>query len=165
MYAKLKISADLTLLTGLHIGGSNEFSAIGTVDSPVVRDPLTGLPLIPGSSLKGKLRTLLVRSIKQAIALNEPAADPDEVLRLFGSSKPKANEKRPARSRLQFSDIFLTNRTQREQTGITEVKFESTISRATAVANPRQIERVVRGSVFGFVCIYDAEDQIGRAHV
>ena len=57
MTGKILIKCDLVVRTGLHIGGSSSFSAIGTVDSPVIRDPFTGLPIVPGSSLKGKLRT------------------------------------------------------------------------------------------------------------
>ena len=62
MYGKIIIHCVLTVKTGLHIGDSSAFSAIGAVDSPVVRDPYTNWPIIPGSSLKGKIRTLLVRS-------------------------------------------------------------------------------------------------------
>ena len=53
MYGKILIRCDLIVCTGMHIGGSSAFSAIGAVDSPVVRDPYTGLPIVPGSSLKG----------------------------------------------------------------------------------------------------------------
>ena len=67
MYGKLLIRCELEVVTGLHIGDSSAFSAIGAVDSPVVRDPLSSLPIIPGSSLKGKLRTLLARSRCQDI--------------------------------------------------------------------------------------------------
>lgn len=62
MYGKILITCSLVVRTGLHIGGSGIFSPIGAVDSPVIRDPLTQRPIVPGSSLKGKLRTLLVRS-------------------------------------------------------------------------------------------------------
>ena len=62
MYGKIIIHCVLTVKTGLHIGDSSAFSAIGAVDSPVVRDPYTNRPIIPGSSLKGKIRTLLARS-------------------------------------------------------------------------------------------------------
>ena len=42
---------------------------------------------------------------------------------------------------------------------LTEVKFENSINRATAVANPRQIERAVRGSVFKLDLIYELENE------
>ena len=46
------ISGNIEVLTGMHIGGGNEFSAIGAIDSPVIKDPLSMRPIIPGSSLK-----------------------------------------------------------------------------------------------------------------
>lgn len=50
-YAKIEITGTLTVLTGLQIGAGDGFSAIGAVDKPVVRDPLSRLPMIPGTSL------------------------------------------------------------------------------------------------------------------
>lgn len=86
MYGKILIRCDLIVCTGMHIGGSSAFSAIGAVDSPVVRDPYTGLPIVPGSSLKGKLRTLLARSLCQDIEnMPDLSADDARILRLFGS--------------------------------------------------------------------------------
>ena len=63
MYAKIKIFGDLYVKTGMHIGGSSAFAAIGAVDSPVIRDTRSSLPMIPGSSLKGKMRTLLAEEL------------------------------------------------------------------------------------------------------
>ena len=59
MYAKIRINGDILVKTGMHIGGSSAFAAIGAVDSPIVRDVRSNLPLLPGSSLKGKLRNLM----------------------------------------------------------------------------------------------------------
>ena len=59
MYGKLRIFGDILVKTGMHIGGNGAFAAIGAVDSPVIRDATTNLPMIPGSSLKGKIRSLL----------------------------------------------------------------------------------------------------------
>jgi CRISPR-associated protein Csm3 len=56
---KYIIKFDLRTITGLHIGGTVEGIEIGGIDNPVIKDPITGLPYIPGSSLKGKLRCLL----------------------------------------------------------------------------------------------------------
>ena len=56
---KYLIQGKLICETGLHIGGSTEGVEIGGVDNPVIKDPLTEQPYIPGSSLKGKLRHLL----------------------------------------------------------------------------------------------------------
>jgi CRISPR-associated protein Csm3 len=152
MYGKIKISADITVLTGMHIGSSNIYSAIGAVDAPVFRDALTKDPVIPGSSLKGKLRTLLARSMSDSYILPEPNEDKEEIKRLFGSSA-----KPIIKSRLQFSDSFLKNKDELKEVGLTEVKFENRINRITSEANPRQIERAIRGSIFEFVLIYDIE--------
>ncbi|WP_330420576.1 RAMP superfamily CRISPR-associated protein [Roseburia sp. AM59-24XD] len=57
MLAKIEISGVIEVVTGLHIGGSSAFSAIGAVDSPVIKDIRTNQPMIPGSSLKGKMRS------------------------------------------------------------------------------------------------------------
>ncbi len=150
MYGKIVIYCDLKVITGLHIGASGAFSAIGAVDSPVVRDPLSGRPILPGSSLKGKLRTLLSRSLCRDIN-NMPEFDGDApvILRLFGSADPVR------RSRLQFSDCFVANPEAFRETAMTEVKTENAIRRSDSVANPRQIERVVSGVRFGVRIVYD----------
>ena len=150
MYGKIVICCELKVITGLHIGASGAFSAIGAVDSPVIRDPMTQLPIVPGSSLKGKLRTLLARSLCRDIE-HMPKFDEDDeaILRLFGSAKPVR------RSRLQFSDCFVCNQEEFAEFGITEVKTENAITRSTSVANPRQIERVVPGVRFGVRIVYD----------
>lgn len=158
MYAKITIETDLRVLTGMHIGGDNSFSAIGTVDSPVVRDIRTSRPIIPGSSLKGKIRTLLVRCIAGDLEqLPVPNNDPEIIRRMFGSS-----EKPAKRSRFQFIDAHLMNADELADSGITEVKYENTIDRSSSKANPRQIERVVSGAEFGVKIVYDVEkeDQI-----
>lgn len=51
-----KISGQIKLETGLHIGGDEGVIEIGGNDNPIVRDISTGNPYIPGSSLKGKMR-------------------------------------------------------------------------------------------------------------
>ena len=153
---KLVIEGTIVLKTGMHIGGSSDFSAIGAVDSPVVRDTLTRLPLIPGSSLKGKMRYLLAKELNNGILLNEPNNDQDEILRLFGSSE----KDKIRRARLKFNDIKLSNLAELVTFNVssTEVKFENTIDRKTAVANPRQIERVIAGSKFDFEIFYNLDD-------
>lgn len=153
MYGKILLKCDLVVLTGMHIGGSSTFSAIGAVDKPVVRDARTGLPIVPGSSLKGKLRTLLARSLSRDIE-NMPVYDKDDpaIRRLFGSAEP------PVAARLQFSDCFIRNEEEFSAVGVTEVKFENAINRQNAVANPRQIERVNPGVCFGMNIVYEVRD-------
>lgn len=154
MNIKLEITGTLEVLTGMHIGGSSAFAAIGAVDSPVVRDTLSDRPMIPGSSLKGKLRTLLARQYNQN-PLTEADNDDPRVLRLFGCSK-----KEQRRSRLLFRDMILPDSSVQELQSFglyaaTEVKFENSINRLSAVANPRQIERVIRGCKFDLNILYD----------
>lgn len=155
MYAKIKISGEILVKTGMHIGGSSAFAAIGAVDSPVLRDVRTNLPMIPGSSLKGKMRSLLAKEFNSAVV--EPDQDHERIIRLFGAAKNRLK-----RSRVLFSDMVLANEMELREAGLqsmTEVKFENSISRATAVANPRQIERAVRGSVFELELIYEVEEE------
>lgn len=163
MYSKLEITGKIEILTGLHIGGSKEFSAIGSVDSPVMRDSYSNKPFIPGTSLKGKLRYLLQECYGQkAKDINTSHKDDAPIVRrLFGASNDKSEEA-PIRSRLYFSDAFLANEENLKDIGIdqvTEVKFENSIHRFTAVANPRQIERVVRGAEFDLSLIYNLEKE------
>ena len=153
MCGKILITCSLVVRTGLHIGGSGIFSPIGAVDSPVIRDPLTQRPIVPGSSLKGKLRTLLARrSCVNGETLPDFSADGEVLLRMFGGSEPVRF------ARLQFADAFLLNYDQLKGVGVTEVKTENTISRANAQANPRQIERVIAGAAFGVSIVYDVTD-------
>lgn len=152
MYAKVIIQFDLEVVTGMHIGGSSTFFAIGAVDSPVIRDPLTGRPIVPGSSLKGKLRTLLARSFAGDIEkMPEFEWDEPAVLRMFGSTS--------ARSRLQFADAFVSNLDHMQAVGLTEVKSENVIKRLSSEAMPRQIERVNAGTVFAETVVYDVVDK------
>ena len=156
MFAKIEISGTIEIVTGLHIGGSSAFSAIGAVDSPVIMDTRTNQPMIPGSSLKGKMRALLAKQYNTVLA---KTADEDAecLTGLFGSAKTKKE------SRILFTDMFLDNLEELKRAGLTsatEVKFENSISRTTAVANPRQIERVVRGAQFPMQLIYEFSDEI-----
>ena len=157
MYAKIQITGNLEVKTGMHIGGSSVFAAIGAVDSPVIKDGRTQSPMIPGSSLKGKMRTLLAKEYNEEVA-KKPDDDAECLTRLFGCAK----KDQVKTSRLLISDMFLKNEEELRKQGLqgmTEVKFENTINRATAVANPRQIERVIRGTIFGLDIIYEVMDE------
>ena len=67
LFGKLRLTSNLVVKTGLHIGGNNVSLDIGGIDKAVVRDPLTKHPYLPGSSIKGKMRSILERF------LNKPA--------------------------------------------------------------------------------------------
>ncbi len=159
-YTKIKIEGTLEVVTGLHIGGDDSYAAIGAIDSPVVRDPLTREPIIPGSTLKGKLRSLLARDMGTVPAKGVKGFENDcvQINRLFGSSSDTSNADGTGiqMSRLQFCDCFLENKDKLPQ--VFENKFENTIDRLTSVANPRQMERVVRGAKFHFEIIYNVEN-------
>ena len=156
MYTKIQITGTIKVLTGMHIGGSSAFAAIGAVDSPVIKDVLSDCPMIPGSSLKGKMRTLLAKEYNESVA-DKPDQDCERIKRVFGSAEKNHIKK----SRIQVSDMILSNADELRNKGLnslTEVKFENTINRATAVANPRQIERVVRGSEFDLDILYEVDN-------
>ena len=158
MYSKIQITGILEVVTGMHIGGSSAFSAIGAVDAPVIKDIRTNKPMIPGSSLKGKMRTLLAKRYNEIIQAN-PNNDAECITRVFGSAK-KDDKGKVKPSKILISDMFVVNEDEIRNRGIqnfTEVKFENSINRATAVANPRQIERAVKGLQFGVDIIYEVE--------
>lgn len=158
MYSKIQITGVLETKTGMHIGGSSAFSAIGVVDSPVIKDVRNGKPMVPGSSLKGKIRTLLAKKYNEAVV--NPDNDAECIRRVFGSAKKDKDNKVHA-SKIIVSDMFLMNEDEIRNRGIesfTEVKFENSINRATAVANPRQIERAIKGLQFGIDMIYEVEN-------
>lgn len=155
-FSKVEIKGDIITLSGLHIGTSAAFSPIGAIDNPIIKDPLTNLSYIPGSSLKGKMRSLLAKAYNECKE-DSPEKDDQRIIRLFGKS---ANGNEVAtQGRLLFRDSFLNNKKElMEDKGLellTEDKFENSISRSTAIANPRQIERAVKGSKFTLDLVYD----------
>ena len=157
---KYKIECTLTVLTGLHIGDNTGFAPIGAMDNPVIRDAFTGDPYIPGSSLKGKMRTLLAkaRMPEGKYILPDCSHDDPVIQRVFGSPADKDN--RPLAARMQFTDAFLINRDELIRIGgTTESKSENSIDRKTSVANPRPMERVVRGAKFKIVWQYSCVDE------
>lgn len=158
MYSKIQITGVLETKTGMHIGGSSAFSAIGAVDSPVIKDVRNGKPMVPGSSLKGKIRTLLAKKYNEAVV--NPDNDAECIRRVFGSAKKDKDNKVHA-SKIIVSDMFLLNEDEIRNRGIeslTEVKFENNINRASAVATPRQIERAIKGLQFGIDMIYEVKN-------
>ena len=160
MFAKIEITGTLEVLTGMHIGGSSAFAAIGAVDSPVVRDTFSDQPMIPGSSLKGKMRALLAQKYNDRKHLPDSYSCEDDdprILRLFGSAKKNQIQ----RSRVLFRDMMLSNMKELREYGLNsapEVKFENTISRMTAIANPRQIERVIPRTKFDLSIVYNVQE-------
>ncbi len=162
----VEIKAKLVLQTGLHIGAGDSEMHIGGIDNSVIKHPMTQSPYIPGSSLKGKIRTLLEwrsGAVQSApLSLKDISKNPEEVkniLRLFGiSGDTKNSEQEVAEigvSRLAFWDCALNeaweNEIRDDNQLLTEAKSENTIDRITSTAgNPRQTERVPAGAEFDF---------------
>ncbi len=164
MFSKIEITGKITVKTGMHIGASDGFTAIGAIDSHVAKDSYSKLPYIPGSSLKGKMRSLLAKSLNKENEIIKTRDDDDErIKRLFGCSKTGENGY-PLMSRLIFSDMIMSNAEELNSKNIqeTEIKEENRISPLTSIADPRQIERVVRGAEFPLNLIYNVvkEDEI-----
>ena len=164
MYSKISINGMIETVTGLHIGTGGEYSAIGAADSPVIRDSYEGRPMIPGSSFKGKLRTLLARDMAESYKEVATSYDNDhpEILSLFGSSAKADRKSGPGK--LIFSDMFMNDDNIKDLASLgintpTEIKFENNINRLSAVANPRQIERAIRGCRFDLRIIYEVRDE------
>ena len=158
LIAKYFITGYIVAETGLHIGGSKTALDIGGIDLNVIKDAV-GRPFIPGSSLKGKLRSLLAREEGSGDVKN----DSELIQTLFGSANDKTNEGTPAR--LIFRDAHLDEAHFRAQDAFrdleleyTEGKWENTINRKTGEANPRQLERVPSGARFRFEIVYNAFD-------
>ena len=158
---KIIYTGKIVLKTGLHIGGTNAALNIGGPDKFVVRNPINNIPYIPGSSLKGKLRSLI--EIKNGCS--EVSTDPNsESGKLFGVAGGNDNT-RP--SRLIVRDAELDTKSKPgmfENTDLpfTESKTEVNIDRVTSKANPRTFERVPAGAEFKLsmvLNIFEGEDE------
>ena len=160
--------------TGLHIGGSGDNIDIGGSDNPVIRDSVTGLPYIPGSSIKGKLRTLIELSDKdsaKSVILNRGgvSTDPNSIsAKLFGLSAEKGDDELKFPTRTIVRDAYPTEDTLKlweksdDLLNGTEFKWENTINRIDSSANPRNIERVPKDSKFAFeiiLSVYEDDDE------
>lgn len=141
--------------SGLRIGGSQESAGIGELDNPIIRHPITNLPYVPGSSIKGKLRSLLELKHGQ---YNQQRGTPCDcgdclVCQLFGCHSAR-DTKSP--TRLVFRDAQPTEDTQRkwEETGVSsETKTEVIIDRNTGTAlrgGLHTMERIPADSDFDF---------------
>lgn len=160
MYGKIEITGVIETKTGMHIGASDGFAAIGAIDSPVAKDAVSDLPYIPGSSLKGKIRSLLAKTYNKDV-VTDRNDDDERITRLFGTSK-SVKDGYPKPSRLIFSDAILSNEEELLSMGamsVTEAKEENNIDPLTTQANPRQIERVIRGAKFPLNIIYNMDNE------
>lgn len=145
----------IKLETGLRIGGSDTKIEIGGVDNILIKDHLTGFPYIPGSSLKGKLRTLLEYDLGYVSDSGKPYSDKDKknpIVRLFGGNSSDIADLQYGPTRLIFRDSMLSSRFEHYlPMDLIEVKTENVVNRQTGTAeHPRQLERVPAGVEFDF---------------
>lgn len=165
---KILLGGKIMTLTGLHIGGSNTSMAIGGVDSSVIRNPLNNKPIIPGSSLKGKMRSLLEQLdgvFGRGVGRNSnfgPTDKPENrIAKVFGTA---VNDKNNVPSKVIVRDCELLDpeeeilNSQNTDLPYSEIKTEVVIDRVTAAATPRQLERVPAGVEFSFQLIINVFD-------
>jgi CRISPR-associated protein Csm3 len=180
---KLILEGDLECQTGLHIGAGKGSLEIGGADNPVVKDAF-GLPYIPGSSLRGKLRALLEQSSGMAVPselvylskrkgqevrIHQSDRPDDEICLLFGRNPGRmdrvsgealeSSAATPARLTVYDAPLIPESITPQMRENLddelTEVKSENAIDRITSQANPRTLERVPAGARFHFRMIMD----------
>lgn len=184
LIGKAFISGRIVVKTGLHIGGSKAVLDIGGVDLNVIKT-VRGVPFIPGSSLKGKLRSIMAREEGSLAVKKEPnmpddmKVDSEIINTMFGKGAEKESEgtqsqKVPEKSQLTrlivrdamldtthfrkyFFDIEPDDKDfEDDLISYTEIKTENTINRITGTAqHPRQLERVPAGAEFNFEIIYN----------
>ena len=183
LVGKLILEGDLTCHTGLHIGAGKGSLEIGGADNPVVKDAF-GLPYIPGSSLRGKIRSLLEQSSGlavpselvylskrkgQEVRIHQSDRPDDEVCLLFGRSPGRMERvsgealesasATPARLTVYDAPLIADSITPQMRENmddeLTEVKSENAIDRITSQANPRTLERVPSGARFHFRMVLD----------
>jgi len=172
------LEGKITLKSGLHIGSGNMEMHIGGTDSPVIKHPHTLEPYIPGSSLKGKVRSLLEMEsglmihtggdVVSSGTLQKNGIKSDEalkarcieILKIFGSSgADKEDETGFGPTRVSFADCYLDDEWKKKARDnrwlLTEEKSENVINRIKGTAeHPRFIERVPEGTRFTFLVTF-----------
>lgn len=162
----MNIKGVITLLSGLHIGAGKDAIEIGGLDQPIIKHPISGAPYIPGSSLKGKMRSLLEiyffakqnADTRAHISAGKPCACGKAscpACAIFGShGSPRDMEENLGPTRVIVRDALLTPKFQEifERGELPmEVKYENIIDRVRGVAeHPRPLERVPAGVQFNF---------------
>lgn len=165
-----EITGKIVLKSGLHIGAGDTQMHIGGTDNPVVKHPYTQEPYIPGSSIKGKVRSLL--EMRSGLMINTKGkplqagdlknldssqrAEAENILKLFGSSGADNEEiAQLGPTRVSFADCPLSDewkkKAKERQLNLTEVKSENSIDRIKGTAeHPRFTERVPSDTEFAF---------------
>jgi CRISPR-associated protein Csm3 len=154
----LVIKGTIELLSGTRVGGSDDVLQIGGTDLTCIKDPVTGRPYIPGSSIKGKMRSCLERELDRTNG-GEPCGCAGErcpICRVFGPHKNAKHQLGPTRIIIRDAPLL-------SQSYTIENKTESTNRRDTGTAhNPRTVERVAPGAKFAFeiaVQVFDLDEK------
>ncbi|MCX7705309.1 MAG: type III-A CRISPR-associated RAMP protein Csm3, partial [bacterium] len=177
LIGKVVVKGSIHVITGLRIGGPTTGVKIGGIDQPVISDPW-GRPYIPGSSLKGKLRSLMEK--KEHVTLdtrgNHVCQSVDDynkcvICKIWGIMGDKIKEA-PTLTRIIFRDTYLDEKsiTQEMRRNLelqwTEIKMETAINRLTGTAlsgSLRQIERIPAGAKFRpFEIIYSCYEETDK---
>lgn len=152
----LEFKGVLKAVGAIHIGGDADIVGIGENDNPIIRHPIDNTPYIPGSSIKGKVRSLLeMRISPRTQETGEPCDCGNAdclICQVFGCGKLPNIRNGSGPTRIVFRDCLPTEDTAklwREHTDH-EMKTEVTVNRKTCNANPRPMERTPAGSEFGF---------------
>jgi len=159
-----EIKGTIIIRSGLHIGGSKDEIKIGGIDNPVIKNPFDNEPYIPGSSLKGKIRSLLEWQFGTMTEDGKPtdvtknySDNALKIAKLFGNGstiQDKKLAKEIGPTRISFADCNLRNKKDLlERNALTEEKIEVTINRLTGSVGgggPRHMERVPSGAKFAF---------------
>ncbi len=170
-----RITATLTVVTGLRVGGSQETMEISGLDNPIVRNPANAEPYIPGSSIKGRMRSLAewyFGELPRDGEVTKPREDA-RTARVFGlpaksvgqqasDAEKKAYTRGPTRLVVRDAHLAQAWRDQfRAGRPVTEVKSENSINRLTSMANPRPMERVLPGVQFEVEMLFRVFDVDG----
>lgn len=153
---KIKISGTLTLVTGLHVGGSKDNVQIGGIDNPVIRTAIKdNQPYIPGSSLKGKMRCIL-----EQIEGSTEVGGNSTINNLFGYSQTNQPSKIIVRdAMLTDASAKMLRECENLDMPYTEGKWENVIDRVKGTAeHPRQIERIPAGVSFNVEFVVNVWD-------
>lgn len=163
-----QISGQIRVVTGLHIGAGNDSIEIGGMDNPIIKHPITSDPYIPGSSLKGKVRSLMEWKLDRVrVNRGQPCnCGKCDICRVFGTSAGRKDDFEAAEqrgpSRLIIRDAFISEESKLKfysnSVQLVEEKHENSLNRISAEANPRPIERVVPGVEFDFELVFRVLD-------
>ena len=158
------ITGEIECVGGVHIGGSADTMEIGGMDNPIIKDPITGFPYIPGSSIKGKGRSLLElrHELIEADGSHHKYCGNDNcfMCRIFGIAANSKSKIGPGR--LIIRDAHLTKESMeilkklKREKGLpySEEKYENSINRTNATAVPRSIERIPAGIKLNLEMVY-----------